>query len=840
MQFIKGHRKLVCAFANPLEIDNHSKTEAGAIMEGKYWKRKMSTILAEYKKWRIFYKNQNYTTPGPSQYSLGGDLNTSLGLAERGGKDDIDLESMITDADFFVDALFNSLGPSSCLPQTGGHMAGGNSDFIQGGLGSLQPNLDDLMDLDPMAPLQDWLSSKLPDSVDQSAGLAIRGKSATPGDSDPVSGLSCIYPLQDIKDIEVVQPSYHPLSHASLGNVPGFKRQQQQQSHLQQVAQIQQQPQLLQQTIQQQQQLQHQQQLQQQQIQQQQLQHLQQQQNSQNIITMKTNSQTYPQQHQKVNYTGGGKRMMLGGKKVWVEQGIVENWSEPPPTSKPCWPGKRWREQVNHDMEEEQTSVKLARSGISENKQVNDIRVNNSVSQMRLNNPGVVRQRSVIQDPTTFLGEENKKSVIISTNPQTVGGQQNYRSSNIVTPTQSSSKTNLIQTHNQGIGKVRSLSESHSSPGGLYNQQTPGGPTLSILERKADFVSPPSNIHSLDNNRELVQLLQVKESLSPPQRQHRQTSQNFNSRPPVVQKPMKKISHSVESTGPKRAAFIKSDHTADDLSNGRDLLRPVHLQKMLGIPPPPPGSLPQPSLTVGSYPPLMPEDIKLSSAEQKRRGTIKNGFEFLRALVPSLSQTPNIKVSKAALLSKGAEYVLQLKEEKAALHKEVETLRQSVETLNQEIFSYQAELPTAGSSKRTVNGAMSDSQLQSLFERHVAACTRQNWKYWVFSRIMQPLLESYDRTVSNSSIDDMARTSSSWLDQHVSLVQLRPLVLNSLKELSVNTEVLSEPHKMPQEALNAVSSLKQQQNIDTNLPSPKKEPMSRTGSQPDLVNFFDR
>jgi len=59
MQFIKGHRKLVCAFANPLEIDNHNKTEAGAIMEGKYWKRKMATILAEYKKWRIFYKNQN-------------------------------------------------------------------------------------------------------------------------------------------------------------------------------------------------------------------------------------------------------------------------------------------------------------------------------------------------------------------------------------------------------------------------------------------------------------------------------------------------------------------------------------------------------------------------------------------------------------------------------------------------------------------------------------------------------------------------------------------------------------------------------------------------------------
>ena len=74
-------------------------------------------------------------------------------------------------------------------------------------------------------------------------------------------------------------------------------------------------------------------------------------------------------------------------------------------------------------------------------------------------------------------------------------------------------------------------------------------------------------------------------------------------------------------------------------------------------------------------------------------------------------------------------------------------------------------------------------------------------------------------------MEDLSRTSGSWLDQHVSLVHLRPLVLNSLKvsslektvvlkaifcllqELSVNTEVLSEPHKMPQEALNSVTSI---------------------------------
>ena len=124
------------------------------------------------------------------------------------------------------------------------------------------------------------------------------------------------------------------------------------------------------------------------------------------------------------------------------------------------------------------------------------------------------------------------------------------------------------------------------------------------------------------------------------------------------------------------------------------------------VPPLPPGSLPQPAFTLGAAPAIEPEDLRQSSAEQKRRGTIKNGFEFLRVLVPSLSQTPNVKVSKAALLTKGSEYVMQLKEEKAALNKEVMALRTSVEQLNQEILGFQAQLPTAGMGSRSTHGQL--------------------------------------------------------------------------------------------------------------------------------------
>jgi MAX-like protein X len=166
MQFVKRQRKLVFAFGNPIEIDNHSKTESGAIMMGKYWKRKMDSVLAEYKKWRIFYKNQNngaecikYTKADKALI--------------RTGQDDIDLESMITDADFFVDAIFNSLESQPMeFEDDWSKTYLNNSDLIQPGLIQLQPNLDDMLDLDPRVTMADWFSAKHPDPM--------RRKSLTP------------------------------------------------------------------------------------------------------------------------------------------------------------------------------------------------------------------------------------------------------------------------------------------------------------------------------------------------------------------------------------------------------------------------------------------------------------------------------------------------------------------------------------------------------------------------------------------------------------------------------------------------------------------------------------
>ncbi len=182
MQFIKGNSKLLCAFANPLEIDNHNRTEGSTLLEGKYWKRKMNTVTQQYMKWRLFYKNRGSTTPDqevheepPWDVILQDNWQPTQSLG--GSKDDVALHLMEEHEDFLFEAIFgksfNGADSTNGGKNQGGSVAGiqfpnpreiqkstTNADFIQPGLVQLQPNLDDLF-MDFETP-PDWLTSKLP------------------------------------------------------------------------------------------------------------------------------------------------------------------------------------------------------------------------------------------------------------------------------------------------------------------------------------------------------------------------------------------------------------------------------------------------------------------------------------------------------------------------------------------------------------------------------------------------------------------------------------------------------------------------------------------------------
>ena len=69
---------------------------------------------------------------------------------------------------------------------------------------------------------------------------------------------------------------------------------------------------------------------------------------------------------------------------------------------------------------------------------------------------------------------------------------------------------------------------------------------------------------------------------------------------------------------------------------------------------------------------------------------------------------------------------------------------------------------------------------------------------------MKPLLVSFNNAVGlPESFDDMNSAARSWVNQHLRLVQLRPMVTASLRQVAIETEVLERPSGLPQEAVAA-------------------------------------
>lgn len=206
-------------------------------------------------------------------------------------------------------------------------------------------------------------------------------------------------------------------------------------------------------------------------------------------------------------------------------------------------------------------------------------------------------------------------------------------------------------------------------------------------------------------------------------------------------------------------------------------------------------------------------------AEQKRRYNIKNGFDMLHSLIPQLQQNPNAKLSKAAMLQKGAEYIKQLRVERSATNEKMDALRREIDTLNNSLNNLQTALPASGapvSRQRT-------GRVKELYQQYVRQRTLDNWKFWIFGLIFEPLMNTFNQTVSVASLDEMCRSSQLWVDQHCSLVELRPAVSNKLRQLSTTTDILSDPPtSLQEEVMKAVAT--------TMPPLPGSSSSSRCGS----------
>ncbi|CAG9825495.1 unnamed protein product [Phaedon cochleariae] len=728
LQFIKKENTLVCQFASPLDVDTHNKPEA-VVLEGKYWKRKLAAVTAEYKRWRMFYRNNQHG----HKDAIDSLHEMDLLVWDSNSSDNMSMNMMV-DEDYMglmSDTLFSTItNQPFAFPDSREIAKAGLADFIQPSLGPLQPNLEDYMDLDPF---QEFLCSKLPtvpeenqnaqivvgwgymgnDISNANNNLEVQPLPESPTQINQYQMPTLLQaPTKDTRQIEtMVSPSFndmmlppHADSYVSVSQPSPYS-----------------------------------------------------------TVISKNNSKT--------------------AKNVSTSRGRLQNLVY-----------SKSMDNIHPNFTQNASSqASNASQGISaqqppkQQPQVQDV------------------QYKLVSTPQQDEKQEYKFSIVASSNikftPAQVQPQmmQSYPSIYQYSSAPVAQTADKLEPRRRGAPRGRGRSRSTT-------REPIKRPPLISAVSDPSLITPQTSVI-------LTQLLTNNTStLFGQNREAAQGIQDISSnRVRIKEESSSSISQSSPATLVISSAHGNLESTqsspCDSLLQGYSnsnspIMDP--LSPNLNSPTSSQSSLGSPSAESSGQ---RDRRVVHIHAEQKRRYNIKNGFDMLHSLIPHLNQNPNAKLSKAALLQKGADYIIQLRAERNQLKDEMDSLRQQIESLNTSISNCQSMLPVTGApvSRRK------DSKMQELFDEYVRTRTMDNWKFWIFSLIFKPLLNSFNNFVSCTSLHDLYTSTMLWVEQHCTLVDLRPVVLNSLRYLCKKTEILSDPDKLPGEAQQMVMQSNQNQ-----------------------------
>lgn len=845
MQFILKQSTLVCQFASPLDVDTHNKPEA-VVLEGKYWKRKLAAVTAEYKKWRMFYRNKilgwtnkdgtemmesmdmlDWDNAGGTTGNYGaGAGNMSGGVGGSSGG-----ESMMVDEDYMelmTDTLFSTISSNQPMyfPDSREIARGASiADFIQPSLGPLQPNLEDFMDT--LEPLQEFLNSRALAPVPEEDDMFRSNLNANYPDLDLMTPINQMNEIGEDTTIKNEQDTRQQQTLPQEGQNSNIQ-------NLHYTAKIYTQPQpesagVFRNTIA---------------IGE-----------SYNAIQQNFETSTTSQSARERN-RGSGRTSSSRSSRV-IQQAQQQQQQSTYPTNTQQQSSGFQPSQSSYAMEvqltpmQNQQSVQIAALN-NQSVNVNQI---SSITASHVQNL-VTMQHNFTQAVNPPLQTQHRAIRPLPPAPpmskpyKIVQPQQCYKLSNFnaqqckfnaenfkthptqqvvsVSPEQASQSQILLQS--SGLD----LTAPALHPTKLLPQ-----PTTSNTEKEEIFAVPKYQIKGRNRSRSSSSLAAPRIHPPPLVSAVSDPALNLNSNvllahlltntsstqvtttqhitTPVTVQTMQTAS--IQQAQPQQQAIQPSTCSQQILLNANNQSQNspgspkdssnAHSPQALSLSP-----LHSP-MSIGS--PLSPSRgyIKESErgqykeqrrvghihAEQKRRYNIKNGFDMLHSLIPQLNQNTNTKLSKAAMLQKGADYIRQLRAERNQLKDEMDNLRHQIECLNTSISNCQSMLPATGapvSSHRT-------SKMKEMFDEYVRTRTRENWKFWIFSTLLEPLMLSFDASVSTASIEDLYRTTISWVEQQCSLVRLRPAVLDSLRHLSTETDILTNPARLPEEALAAIN-----------------------------------
>merc|ERR1712062_394784 len=171
-----------------------------------------------------------------------------------------------------------------------------------------------------------------------------------------------------------------------------------------------------------------------------------------------------------------------------------------------------------------------------------------------------------------------------------------------------------------------------------------------------------------------------------------------------------------------------------------------------------------------------------TQAEQKRRDSIKKGYEYLQDLVPSINEdgtpsTSNAKASKAVVLQKAIEHIQQIEGQKRKQEEDVNGLRKELASLKVIRDTYE-ELVKVHQTSTSGGGGENSGFVSS------------ETKFRIFQMLMDSLFMSFNDKVSMNSFPELSRCVISWLEESCTPYVLQELMLNILDQVKTeNPEV---------------------------------------------------
>ncbi|XP_066947966.1 MLX-interacting protein isoform X3 [Macrobrachium rosenbergii] len=853
MQFIRKKRMTVCQFA--LDVDLHNRPEA-IVLEGKYWKRQLDAVTAEYKKWRIYYKNK---ISGSSMIDSDGSIFDLEGMDFS--KPYSGLQMSLDDGEFpefmdFTDVLFSSLvSPPQpfAFPNPREIARGtGNSDFIQPGLIQLQPNLEDIMDI--VEPLQEMLAGRglptvpeedfLPE-VGQTPELPPPSTTASPDQHlhqqqpSPVSALQYTARVTANPFLEAVPSPTHNTNNSSTNNStsghiaitgsplghhphPSPVYRSPQMPPLEQ----QQQPQLVSLPTQSPPSSYHQ----------------------PSLLRHSTNGSLHSQSQTPIQLQPQPSTSPL---QLTQQQPLTPPQLQPPLTpphlhQQPHTPPQQLKQGPPSPQLQHHNSPRSFLRSHSQHELGTQQQQQQQQQIASHNDDAFVMPKSYPRRRSHSSGGGNNSGLV---GTPTLAPQQ------VASTVAATSLTNLSPSINTviatslphlapapSVGPITAAGTAIISTPVIAPVQaatTPGGSALlaqlltsgscpvncssqSASSHQLGTISASGPLNNLSNSMTVNACKNVKVSMMIPgvitgnttassscsSSNSNLCSITSNSSKPGVSTSVLVAPITLSAVTPstlKTQSFTQMSPWSPCSPKGMIVKQsPPHPEPtsplMINVPSPPNKPF-RPKSDTERVQYKEHRRVCHINAEQKRRSNLKNNFDIMHQLIPSISQSPNAKISKAALLQKGAEYIQQLKTERQQFTEEAENLRAQIETLSLEISNAQAQLPATGAPMTHA----SHNKLKEMFNGYVRERTLANWKFWIFSLITEPLLESYNNSVGTSSIEDLCRSSLAWLDQQCSLNVLRPLVSNSMRKLSTTTNVLADPDSLPEEIYRRVT-----------------------------------